>query len=354
MIRWLVVVVLVVAVVVGGTLAWRLLGFIDPATRTDTWTFAFYLDGNNNLSRQQLQNLRELIAGQPGLEGVNIVVAIDIGRGRSRLLLRPFSGRRVFEIDGRSYHETVSSSLSVELPDVGTHDPERMRAFFAFVRERYPATHHAVVFTGHGYGPFGADLELPSEYGRPFTAEAMREGLRDHRVDLLVLDMCLMADTAGIATLKDRTDFLVVQQGRYPSGAQDYTLLLQNLSELEERSPAAVAEVAFTSAATALRRGHPLGATALLRTGPELDAMLERVDTHLSDPTHRAAVLEDDLHRLGSFGVPFRSMVDIAAVVAHINASDDRPPLELDRVILRLASKREAMHGLSVFLPDER
>lgn len=83
---------------------------------SETWTFAFYLDGSQNLLLKQQKNLREIIRGTTALKNCTVVVYFDRGP-EPDVPIMPYSwkGARMFHVKG-TYSETLSRPLTAGLP----------------------------------------------------------------------------------------------------------------------------------------------------------------------------------------------------------------------------------------------
>jgi len=146
-----------------------------------------------------------------------------------------------------NYETTINNPLSVGMPGLGGADSnldstssDTMKKFFSFVLEQYPADRYAFFISGHGNGWFFDNKE-----GRPENApgDCSRAGFKDvnpvdmgsgdmcpvdidptdiatalqhNRPDVLVLDMCLMADVENLYQLRSSTEFLVANQTMIP------------------------------------------------------------------------------------------------------------------------------------------
>ena len=81
----------------------------------DTWTFAFYLNGNSNLILEQQRNLREIINGNRLLRHARVVVYCDRGQGAGPPLMYSWKGARIFHVQG-SAHDILSQPIIPGLP----------------------------------------------------------------------------------------------------------------------------------------------------------------------------------------------------------------------------------------------
>jgi hypothetical protein len=87
-----------------------------PAGR-ETWTFAFYLAGENSLESEQVRNLKEICRGAESLRGVRLVVFFDRDDDVSAdNRATTWRGTRVMPVRG-TYRDTVRHPLSVDVPE---------------------------------------------------------------------------------------------------------------------------------------------------------------------------------------------------------------------------------------------
>ncbi|MRR38472.1 hypothetical protein EG829_28255, partial [bacterium] len=89
----------------------------SPGPQKETWTFAFYLAGDNSLENEQERNLREICEGGQSLKGVHMVVFFDRDDDVSAdNLSTTWQGTRVMIVRG-SYRETLKHPLGVDIPE---------------------------------------------------------------------------------------------------------------------------------------------------------------------------------------------------------------------------------------------
>ncbi len=82
----------------------------------ESWTFAFYLAGDNSLENDQVKNLKEICEGAPALSGADIVVFFDRNDDTRRdNIFTTWRGCRAFNITG-SYEESLKTPLTVDIP----------------------------------------------------------------------------------------------------------------------------------------------------------------------------------------------------------------------------------------------
>ncbi|HOO70714.1 MAG TPA: clostripain-related cysteine peptidase [Spirochaetota bacterium] len=82
---------------------------------SETWTFAFYLNGSQGLLIEQQKNLREIVRGTGAPEHCTVVVYCDRGTAPNAPMLYSWKGARVFHVNG-TYSEILSRPLTAGLP----------------------------------------------------------------------------------------------------------------------------------------------------------------------------------------------------------------------------------------------
>ncbi len=169
----------------------------DPNKGKKTWTFMWYLDGDE-VSMQQdfIAAFHNIIAADVGsTDEVNIVIQFD-----RYPHMDDFGG---WEIAERFYYlpgmEPTPENSIQDWGDgqggreVNMADPETLKSFLDWAYANYPAEHYALMLADHGFGWQGLIMDMTSEADF-MTIRGMEDALSSSGIhfDLLALNACTM------------------------------------------------------------------------------------------------------------------------------------------------------------------
>jgi probable HAF family extracellular repeat protein len=179
-----------------------------------SWTLMFYLDGDNNLSStypaiiQQLKNA----ATNPH---VNIVALWDSSGGGNS-----------------AYYKFKAGGMDVTPQgELDMSNPTTLVNFVNWARTNYPAQHYALLLDNHGSGVSGGlvdDTTSPSAIMRvPQMGTALNTITANgaNKIDVLVMNMCLMAMIEDAYEVRNSIDYYVASeniQWAYSTGYHTY------------------------------------------------------------------------------------------------------------------------------------
>ena len=169
----------------------------DPDKNNKTWTFMWYLDGDEISMQQDFINaFYNIIAtGVGSTDEVNIIMQFD-----RYPHMDDFGG---WEIAHRFYYtpgmEPTPANAITDWGDgqggreVNMADPETLQSFITWSVAHYPADHYALMLADHGYGWQGLLMDMTSD-GAFMSVRDMVDALGSSGVhlDLLALDACTM------------------------------------------------------------------------------------------------------------------------------------------------------------------
>ncbi len=155
--------------------------------RTAAWTFALFVNGDNDLAYTWPRFTLPALKALPASDDVNVVAMVDRpGAGGTWLVQVSGGTRRVVAKWGeRSFGSG-----------------ETLEWFLKQVRLRYPAEHYAVGLWDHGYGWRYISRDFNADDAR-ITMPALRRALRraGAPIDVLFLEACNMADVEVVYEL---------------------------------------------------------------------------------------------------------------------------------------------------------
>lgn len=179
-----------------------------------SWTLMFYLDGDNNLAStypaiiQQLQHA----AANPH---VNIVALWDSGG----------SGNS-------AYYKFKTSGMDVTPQgELDMSNPATLVNFVNWARSKFPAQHYALLLDNHGSGVSGGLVDDTTSLSAIMSVPQMGTALNTitnngvDKIDVLVMNMCLMAMIEDAYEVRNYSDYYVASenlQWAYSSGYYTY------------------------------------------------------------------------------------------------------------------------------------
>jgi hypothetical protein len=208
----------------------------EPAAPAQAeWTILLYMDADNDLEMDQMNDLKEMAAAG-STKDVNIVVLADRhpkGDGR-----KYFNGPVVNLPNWTSAKLLfVEKGKLRELADWGEADmgdPATLKKFLETGSSMYPAKHYAVIMEDHGTGWPGAcadesngdNMLTTQEIGATLTDASKTVG----KFDLIGFDACLMANLEVAKAVALAGHIMVASEELEPGSGWSYTALLTALA----------------------------------------------------------------------------------------------------------------------------
>ncbi len=121
-----------------------------PVAVTRRWTVLIFMNGNNDLEPNGVDNMNQLETA-PDSEAVTTTVQF----ARSPLFDTTngnWTGARRFKIEHDADPQAIDSPVIEDLGDVDMGQPATLRTFIAWGAARYPAQHYLLVIWNHGSG----------------------------------------------------------------------------------------------------------------------------------------------------------------------------------------------------------
>lgn len=234
-----------------GTGAWDLgPPRMDPER---VWTLAVYLAADNDLESEALADLNEMEAGLPE-KGVEVIALLDRAKAGDASD-GDWTDARVFRVLRGTDDWAIESEVLASPGEVDLGDPKTLEGFLASALRTFPAKRHALAMGGYGRGWQGhaADIDAPGagEAIGEMTLGELRAAIegaigaaRIPKLDLIVLDMSLMAQIEVAAEIQPLADALVASEALLPPGGIPYEAILSPLAKDVSGSEAAAAIVA--------------------------------------------------------------------------------------------------------------
>jgi hypothetical protein len=255
----------------------------DGILGTNTWTIMVYMDGDNNLEANALQDINEMELVNLENEGVKVIVLIDRCDGYSTAD-GDWKGTRLYEIkkdlDTNKINSTrLADSTYLNLTSSGDNEelnmgaPATVTKFISFCKNSYSADKYAFIFWNHGGGwrsraallrrmlvSSQADNKsiysyINSKKFKPGTnninkavcwdetssndclyMSEVESALSGNGINVIGFDACLMSMVEVVYQLKDCGDYVVASSPTEPASGWVYNRFLYQLINLSDNS----------------------------------------------------------------------------------------------------------------------
>ncbi len=206
------------------------------------WTLMVYIAGDNNLEEAVVMDLLEMEQGKN--DNTEILVFIDRSKGYYQDW-QNWHGARLYRVrknpalDMAAYYENkvplpaVSSEMLQDLGELDSGNPKVAEEFLKYAAVNFPAKRYAFIAWDHGGG---WPLLLQDEGSGSFMssgsfAEALRRGIKtlpSGKLDLLIMDMCLMGQLDALYNFRDIAEYTVASAQIVPGLGMDYAGFLKH------------------------------------------------------------------------------------------------------------------------------
>lgn len=337
-----------------------------PPDGVKAWTVMVYMAGDNNLEQDAIDDLREMQAGVS--DQMNLIAILDRSPEFSAEEFGPagdWVGTRAMQIT-----PTEVKDLGIT-DDLNMATPEVLQSFVTQVATAFPAQHRALYLWDHagGWRGFAQDAASGEVLLSAEVATAVNAGLAAAgvaKLDVLVYDACLMADSEVVLSMAPIADILLASEEVVPSHGNNYagladavtgdalhfaaTMLAGYQSEAAEEGTSdsitmsiidlqqvGVLDAAMASLATAMANLGGSEAASFLRVAGESLAF-----AYSADPAQNY-----QLRDLGQLVTTFTSADPaITAALAQVNAAIDT--VVIDHIE---GSAYTGAYGISVYVP---
>ncbi len=205
--------------------------FQEPSTLKE-WTFAVYLDGDNNLEREAIDDFLEMATIGSTAE-INIVVQFDRVNGYDWSYDDWKTTKRFYITQGMT---PIATNAVADIGEANMGATQTVIEFVGWAKANYPAKRYALVFWNHGGGwredskPHKAVCwDETSDNDCLYMAE-VKEALAGEHFDLIGFDACLMAMVEVAYQIKDYGTVAVFSQEAEPGDGWPYDTILGDLA----------------------------------------------------------------------------------------------------------------------------
>lgn len=236
------------------------------------WTVIYYLDADNNLEPDMLNDVNEMeMIGST--DNVNLVALLDRNPGYDNRDGN-WSNSKLLYIMRDSSPDKIESKVVTDLKEEDMANPETLAKFIAYAMSNFPAQHYALVLGDHGGSWFNSLNDETNNQGGlklkdldAALGTVMKSG--GTKFDLMVFDMCLMSQLEVMDTISQYANYAVASEelepgAGYPNHRVLYALtknpkipardLAQVLVDEWSKSYAQVGDDTVTSAAIDLSK----------------------------------------------------------------------------------------------------
>lgn len=207
---------------------------------TKEWTFMVYLDGDNNLEPESIDDFNEMAAVGSN-DNVNIVLQYDRASGYSTASGNWTDTRRFLVQKGN----TPSSTPLQKMGEINMGDGNSLKDFIVWAITNYPAKKYALVAWNHGGG-----WRIRGPKAKVYKAVCWDEGSNDDclymlefqsavksalqqvsvaKLDIIAFDACLMGMVEVASDIKDVAKVMVGSEEVEPGAGWPYTPILTQL-----------------------------------------------------------------------------------------------------------------------------
>ncbi len=331
------------------------------------WTFMVYISGDNNLSREAIEDINEMET-VGSTDRVNILVQAEFSPSFSPGLDTYDTLRGKIAKDSDEHH--ISSRLeSIGQLDMG--QKETLSDFLAWAEQNYPAERYALVLWDHGEGwkNKGAleDATSGSFMTLPELANAVRQsGLRP---DVVGFDACLMGMYEVAWEFASLADFMVFSEEVEPDSGDPYHTILNKLvsnPEMNARQLAELVAIEYKNFYQALKTAVVTKSVVAMSKMPVLHERLCELSLLFIDhmnslrPLIQSARDESlrfgfpENHDLGDFLAKARDKIqnrDILAKIAEVSNALEETVIRNETYSPAPSSAIGNATGLAVFIP---
>ena len=199
------------------------------------WTIIAYVDGDNNLERYLLADVKEMEQGCPDA-GVDVILLIDRSKGFTKAF-GDWTGARVYRLGKSKADDALSSELLHDSGELNMGDPKVLEDFIREAIRKYPSRKVALFMSDHGSGwiNMANDDDAPGAAGKTdeITLAEFKSVLGKTAplcpggaFDLLFFDMCLMGQAETVAACAPFARYMVAAAPTVPGVGMDFTKAL--------------------------------------------------------------------------------------------------------------------------------
>lgn len=229
-----------------------------------SWTVMVYLDGDNDLEGQAVDDFLEM-AQIGSSDDVNVVVQMDRISGYDARYDNWTGARRgLVEED-----DTPGTSWGTSLGEVNMGDLGTLKSFVSWATTNYEADHYALILWDHGDGLDGVCWDTTSGDDNLGYSELSDLIADVSDLDLLGFDACLMGLTEVAYEAASAFDVLVASEEVEPSDGWEYQYFLDDLVDDDGMTAAELGQ----SIVDAFEKAYEDGGESVTLSAIDLEAL---------------------------------------------------------------------------------
>ncbi|MEW6482380.1 MAG: S8 family serine peptidase [bacterium] len=211
---------------------------------TKTWTFMVYLDADNNLESNAIDDFLEM-SSIGSNDDINIVVQMDRINGYNSSH-NNWTGTKRFYIT-KDMTPDPENAID-EIGEANMGEANTLKNFINWAKGSYPAENYALVFWDHGSGWKTKALEKRPKWvccddtnNDSLSLKELKEAFSScGKIRLIGFDACLMAMAEVAHQIKDYGEIMVASEEVEPEDGWAYNKILANVSS--STTPSSLAE----------------------------------------------------------------------------------------------------------------
>jgi hypothetical protein len=327
-----------------------------------SWTLLVYVDAENNLEGEAIDDLLEMARIGSGTQ-VKVIVQMDRIPGYDSRF-GDWTGTKRFLVT--SGMQPTSASALQDLGELDTGSATTLADFIVWGMGAYPAQNYALVLWDHGGGVSGAcwddtsntHLSVP-DLRRSLQMAAEASG---KHLDLIGFDACLMSMAEVAYEIRDYADCLVSSEEVEPGNGWPYDTVLSYLAsnsgiDADQFGTAIVERYIVSYAASG---SETLSAVDLSKMAPLKTALSALADVLIAKMSSVRGLLSSSLSAAQAYEYPTNlDLVDLcdeiirrtADTEVRTAASTVREAAMAAVVAERHNAERPGSHGLAIYFP---
>ena len=204
-----------------------------PVPSDREWTILVYLDGDNDIERDSITDMKELEKGLAPDAKVDVIVLFDRAKGYDDSF-GDWTETRVYHVKPSVRDNDFDSEMIANCGELNMGDPATLEAFIRAGTAKYPAPRTALVMWNHGSGwiAMANDEDAPgtTDGTDEITLAEFRDVLEhtspllpDNKFELVFFDMCLMGQVETAAACAPFAKYMLASAPLVPWVGMDYT-----------------------------------------------------------------------------------------------------------------------------------
>jgi hypothetical protein len=211
-----------------------------PKAAKGRWTFLFYIDADNNLEADELEDLTRVAAAHASGD-IKVLALVDRSPDDTTHVFGPndvapdanlgsipnFTDAKLIQVDNGGFKELK------DLGEIDMGDPQTWAWFLMTGMQMFPAEHYAAEINDHGGGIDGAAWDDSSDQSNLSMADivaginAALTTTHEDKLDVMAFSACLMAHVDMAAKLAPFVNYLIASEEETVSRQWDDTAFIK-------------------------------------------------------------------------------------------------------------------------------